>query len=160
MMGMLISIKDVPTTKGHMNFGTWIDEKGNYFDTIHFPNVLLKFPFLGAGCYVLYGKVVVDFHFPSIEIIKVKKLAIKADPRYEVPDLQSQLKTTQELKGSKSKRDPYPSENQVNSLYGRGLKLQEGSAQDTSGNDFKYKKQGRHEQPNPLRNKGNNDLPP
>ena len=160
MMGMLISIKDVPTTKGHMNFGTWIDEKGNYFDTIHFPNVLLKFPFLGAGCYVLYGKVVVDFHFPSIEIIKVKKLAIKADPRYEVPDLQSQLKTTQELKGSKSKRDPYPSENQVNSLYGRDLKLQEGSTQDTSGNDFKYKKQGRYEQPNPLRNKGNNDLPP
>lgn len=132
MISMLISIKDVPTAKGHMNFGTWVDEKGDYFDTTHFPDCLLQFPFSGAGCYALYGKVTVDFHFPSIEIIKMKKLAIKADPRYEDPGLQSSLPTTRELAGGKLPRAPYPSKDAVNGLFGKG----------------------RHEQPNPFKDKG------
>lgn len=41
MLGYLISIKDVPITnkdgKTKMNFGTWIDVYGGYFDTVHFP---------------------------------------------------------------------------------------------------------------------------
>ncbi|MFZ9848654.1 MAG: DNA polymerase III subunit alpha, partial [Flavobacteriales bacterium] len=36
IIGMLVAIKDVPTSRGHMNFGTWIDSKGEYFDTVHF----------------------------------------------------------------------------------------------------------------------------
>jgi DNA-directed DNA polymerase III PolC len=136
MIGMLISIKDVPTAKGHMNFGTWIDEKGDYFDTTHFPDALQRFPFSGAGCYVLYGKVTVDFHFPTLEIIKMKKLPIKADPRYEDPGLQSQLPTTRELQGGKLPRAPYPSGGQVGKLFGRA------------------------EQPNPLAKKPDNNLPP
>lgn len=117
MIGMLISIKDVPTAKGHMNFGTWVDEEGKYFDTTHFPDVLFKNPFLGAGCYALYGKVVVDFHFPSIEIIKMKKLPLHADPRYAENRHKSILPKAQELSGNKLPRAPYPSKNQVNQLY-------------------------------------------
>ena len=28
-----------------MNFGTWIDIEGGYFDTTHFPQTLKKYPF-------------------------------------------------------------------------------------------------------------------
>lgn len=119
MVGMLISIKDVPTARGHMNFGTWIDEEGRYFDTTHFPNILKKYPFLGAGCYALYGKVVVDFHFPSIEIIKMKKLPLHADPRYAENMHKSILPKAQELSGKKLPRAPYPTKQQVNQLYNR-----------------------------------------
>lgn len=119
MVGMLISIKDVPTARGHMNFGTWVDENGDYFDTTHFPEELKRFPFKGAGCYVLYGKVEVDFHFPSIEITRMQKLAIAPDPRYEDPSNQSKLIITSELTGNKLPRKPYPSKGQVSSLYGR-----------------------------------------
>jgi len=131
MIGMLISIKDVPTARGHMNFGTWVDEKGDYFDTTHFPDALLQSPFSGAGCYALYGKVTVDFHFPTIEIIKMKKLVIKADPRYEDPGLKSTLAVASELSGNKLGREPYPSSNEVSKLFNKG----------------------RHEQPNPFKDK-------
>jgi len=119
MIGMLISIKDVPTAKGNMNFGTWIDEEGKYFDTTHFPDVLLRNPFIGAGCYALYGKVVVDFHFPSIEIIKMKKLPLHSDPRYAENVHKSILPKAQELSGNKLSRAPYPSKNKVNRLYNK-----------------------------------------
>lgn len=119
MIGMLISIKDVPTARGHMNFGTWIDEEGRYFDTTHFPDELQRYPFMGAGCYALYGKVVVDFHFPSIEIIKMKKLPLRSDPRYAENSHKSILPKTQELSGNKLARAPYPSQQQVNKLYNK-----------------------------------------
>lgn len=119
MEGMLISIKDVPTARGHMNFGTWVDQKGDYFDTTHFPEQLLQYPFKGAGCYVLHGTVEVDFHFPSIEIRKMEKLVLQPDPRYEDSTEQTQLPITTELTGNKLPREAYPSKQQVNNLYGR-----------------------------------------
>jgi len=119
MVGMLISIKDVPTARGHMNFGTWVDAKGEYFDSTHFPDVLTQFPFSGAGCYLLYGKVVVDFHFPSVEITQMRKLPMKVDPRYAELSHKSTLHKAHELSGSKLTRAPYPNKQQVNELYGR-----------------------------------------
>lgn len=119
MVGMLISIKNVPTVRGHMSFGTWVDAKGEYFDSTHFPDTLLKFPFMGAGCYALYGKVVVDFHFPSLEITHMKKLPMKVDPRYEELSHKSKLHKAQELSASNLTRAPYPTQQQVNELYGR-----------------------------------------
>ncbi|MFM7023067.1 MAG: DNA polymerase III subunit alpha [Flavobacteriales bacterium] len=119
MVGMLISIKDVPTARGHMNFGTWIDSKGAYFDTTHFPDILKNYPFMGGGCYSLIGKVVVDFHFPTIEITEMKKLPMKSDPRYDDASQKTSLRKTHELSGTPLTRDPYPSKQQVNQLYGR-----------------------------------------
>ena len=65
MLAYLVAIKHVPTAKGLMNFGTWVDAEGNYFDTTHFPKELEAYPFSGPGCYLLLGKVVVDFDFPQ-----------------------------------------------------------------------------------------------
>jgi len=55
MLAYLISRKQVPTVRGTMYFGTWIDEEGTYFDTTHFPDNLKQYPFLGGGCYLLMG---------------------------------------------------------------------------------------------------------
>lgn len=80
MLGYYVTKKDVTTsTSKHMNFGTWIGEDGCFFDTVHFPISLEKSPFQGKGCYVLRGKVVVDFGFPSLEVYQMEKLELVAD---------------------------------------------------------------------------------
>jgi len=82
MLAYLISRKHVPTKKGTMYFGTWIDVNGDYFDTAHFPNSLKEYDFKGGGCYLLLGTVEVDFYFPTITIHKMAKMPMIPDPRY------------------------------------------------------------------------------
>jgi hypothetical protein len=123
IVGYLICIKDVPTIKGMMNFGTWIDVEGQLFDTTHFPVELKEYPFAGAGCYLLYGKIVVEFGYPSIEIKKMARLPMVPDPRYEDSPVQP---TAQHLRRSLRhdhqviRRKPHPSEGEVDRLFGRG----------------------------------------
>lgn len=82
IMGTYVTNKPVRTKRGDlMAFGTFLDDEGNFFDTVHFPNILKEFPFKGGGVYLIMGKVVEEFGFPSIEAHKMAKLAIKADPR-------------------------------------------------------------------------------
>ncbi|RZJ49292.1 MAG: DNA polymerase III subunit alpha, partial [Chryseobacterium sp.] len=82
MLAYLISRKHVPTKKGAMFFGTWIDVNGDYFDTAHFPDSLKQYDFQGGGCYLLLGTVEVDYHFPTITIHKMAKMPMIPDPRY------------------------------------------------------------------------------
>jgi DNA polymerase III alpha subunit len=53
MLAYLVSTKQVPTKKGMMYFGTWIDVAGDYFDTAHFPKSLQQYKFRAAvvTCY-------------------------------------------------------------------------------------------------------------
>lgn len=114
MVAYLISRKNVPTKQGNMNFGTWIDEKGGYFDTTHFAKCLIKYPFSGGGCYLLYGEVDVDFSFPSIVIEKMAKLPFKSDPRYEDHETKKfDNKGYFKEDFSNTNRKPYPSEQQI-----------------------------------------------
>ncbi|UFH34665.1 DNA polymerase III subunit alpha [Flavobacterium acetivorans] len=114
MLAYLISRKQVPTTKGNMYFGTWIDNEGTYFDTVHFPDNLLQFPFQGGGCYLLLGTVEVDYHFPTLTISKMAKMPFVPDPRYM--DAKDQYKTQQQIKEdvSSTHRAPYPQEHEIN----------------------------------------------
>jgi DNA polymerase-3 subunit alpha len=83
MLGYYVTRKNVTTVnKRLMNFGTWIDLEGRFFDTTHFPPSLSKYPFQGRGCYALRGKIVEDFGFPSIEVMKMVKLPYVKDGRY------------------------------------------------------------------------------
>jgi error-prone DNA polymerase len=82
MVGDLVTTKKVYTTNGKiMFFGTWLDDQGNFFDTVHFPQSLIDYPFKGAGVYLILGKVVEEFGFTTLEIQKMAKLEIKPDPR-------------------------------------------------------------------------------
>jgi DNA polymerase-3 subunit alpha/error-prone DNA polymerase len=114
MLAYLISRKQVPTKRGTMYFGTWIDNEGTYFDTVHFPDNLLQYPFLGGGCYLLLGVVEVDYHFPTVTILKMAKMPFVPDPRYM--DTKDQYKTQQQIKEdvSSTHRAPYPQEHEIN----------------------------------------------
>jgi DNA polymerase-3 subunit alpha/error-prone DNA polymerase len=115
LIAYLISIKQVPTKVGMMFFGTWIDINGDYFDTTHFPKSLIQYPFNGGGCYLLFGIVEVDYHFPTITISKMAKMPFKPDPRYENAKTH-QFKATEQLRGdiSTTERAPYPQEHEIN----------------------------------------------
>lgn len=83
ILGYYVCKKDVRTVnKKLMCFGTWLDEEGHFFDTTHFPNFLKMFPFRGKGVYKITGKVVEEYGFPSIEVIKMERLAFREDERY------------------------------------------------------------------------------
>ncbi|HUX97678.1 MAG TPA: DNA polymerase III subunit alpha [Bacteroidales bacterium] len=83
MVGHLVTVKYIKTVKNDwMNFGCFIDAEGSFFDTVHFSNSLKLWPFKGSGTYLLLGKVVEDFGFPSLEVEKMAKLPIKPDQRY------------------------------------------------------------------------------
>ncbi len=114
MLAYLISRKHVPTKRGTMFFGTWIDVEGNYFDTAHFPDCLEKYPFQGGGCYLLLGTVEVDFHFPTITIIQMAKMPFIPDPRYA--DDEKKYDAHQRIKEdvSMTSRKPYPQAHEIN----------------------------------------------
>lgn len=114
MLAYLISRKHVPTKKGTMYFGTWIDVEGNYFDTAHFPDSLEKYPFLGGGCYLLLGTVEVDFHFPTVTITKMAKMPFIPDPRYS-HDEEKRYEAQERIKEDVSMtfRPPYPQEHEI-----------------------------------------------
>lgn len=75
IIGCYVIHKVTRTTKGQdMAFGTFLDVNGYFFDTVHFPDVLDKYPFMNKGCYSIEGKVVEEFDFVSIEVVCMKKL--------------------------------------------------------------------------------------
>ena len=83
MVGHLVTVKYIKTIKNDwMNFGCFIDSEGNFFDTTHFSQSLKNWPFKGSGTYLILGKVVEEFGFPSLEVEKMAKLPVKPDQRY------------------------------------------------------------------------------
>ena len=114
MLAYLISRKHVPTKKGEMYFGTWIDAKGNFFDTAHFPDSLKAYPFQGGGCYLLLGTVEVDYHFPTVTIHKMAKMPFIPDPRYSSSE-EKRFDAHQKIREdvSMTHRAPYPQEHEI-----------------------------------------------
>ena len=75
IVGYVVTTKDTRTLKNDpMHFGTFYDMHGDVFDTVHFPNVAMKYPFRGRGFYELTGKVVEDFGVYMIEVSRMVKL--------------------------------------------------------------------------------------
>ncbi|MEL6922821.1 MAG: DNA polymerase III subunit alpha [Bacteroidota bacterium] len=83
LIGYYVTKKDVRTSRREiMNFGTWLDAEGQYFDTTHFPPILKRFPFRGKGFYRLTGVVVSDFGHLSIDVQRMQRLPYIGDERY------------------------------------------------------------------------------
>jgi DNA polymerase-3 subunit alpha len=81
IIGYLVTRKLIRTQRGEqMAFGTFLDRSGQWIDTTHFPDVLEQFPFRGRGCYLITGRVVEEFGFYSLEVIRMEKIPYK--PRY------------------------------------------------------------------------------
>jgi len=83
MIGYLITIKRTYTKKGEpMYFGTFHDINEETFDTVHFPQATEQYPFKGKGFYSLYGKIVLDFNYPMLEVTVMQKQGWRS-PAYE-----------------------------------------------------------------------------
>jgi len=81
MVGHYVCEKTVYTKNNQkMWFGNFLDAEGTAFDTIHFPNNTPIYPFRGAGCYLILGRVVAEFGFASLEVLKFAKLPILPNP--------------------------------------------------------------------------------
>jgi DNA polymerase-3 subunit alpha len=73
--GYLVTTKDTRTRGNQlMHFGTFYDCHGEVFDTVHFPNLVRKYPFRGRGFYSVKGKVVEDFGVSVVEVSEMEKL--------------------------------------------------------------------------------------
>ncbi|UPT69194.1 MAG: hypothetical protein M0D57_10525 [Sphingobacteriales bacterium JAD_PAG50586_3] len=82
ILGNYVATKPVRTVRGDMMaFGTFLDVEDNFFDTTHFSQSLKAYPFKGSGVYLILGKVVEEFGFPSLEVEKMAKLEITQDSR-------------------------------------------------------------------------------
>lgn len=81
--GYVVTVKNTKTHKGkQMHFATMVDQQGQVFDAVLFPPIAAKYGFKGRGVYRFYGKVVSEFGFLSIEVIKMRKEDYVPDPRY------------------------------------------------------------------------------
>jgi DNA polymerase-3 subunit alpha len=77
ILGYVVTTKDTSTkTRELMHFGTFYDNHGEVFDTVHFPDVAKKYPFRGRGFYFIKGKVVEDFGVYMIEVSSMEKIGL------------------------------------------------------------------------------------
>jgi DNA-directed DNA polymerase III PolC len=82
MVGDFVCDKDVRTKNGErMKFGTFFDAEGAFFDTVHFPATLSRYPLRGSGLYLLEGKIVWEFGCPALEVTRCGRMPLKQDPR-------------------------------------------------------------------------------
>jgi DNA-directed DNA polymerase III PolC len=73
--GYLVSVKNTRTSKGErMQFGTFLDQEGQFIDTVHFPDIAAKYNFSNKGIYKIYGKVIDEFGFLSIEVTEIVRM--------------------------------------------------------------------------------------
>ena len=83
MLGNLVTTKHVRTKqKQWMNFGTFLDVEGEFFDVVNFPDSLKRYPYRGNGIYLLYGEITQEFGFPGMTVEKMTRLPYQPDPRY------------------------------------------------------------------------------
>jgi error-prone DNA polymerase len=78
LLGYHITHKPVSTIHGDaMSFGTFIDVKGNWIDSVHFPEIHKQLP-PKSGFYKITGKVTSDFGVCSLEVIRLERAPIRS----------------------------------------------------------------------------------
>ncbi|MCO4804991.1 MAG: DNA polymerase III subunit alpha [Flavobacteriales bacterium] len=81
--GYLVTARKTHTARGDtMYFGNFIDRKGFFLDTVHFPPVAKAYPFTGRGIYRVVGKVTEEFGCFQIEASEMHRMPYVEDPRY------------------------------------------------------------------------------
>ena len=75
ILGYSVTTKPTSTRSGQpMMFGTFNDREGNVFDTVHFPEVVKKYPLRGRGFYEIKGRVTEDFGVYQIAVSWMDKV--------------------------------------------------------------------------------------
>jgi DNA polymerase-3 subunit alpha len=77
LLGYLVHTKRT-TTRGRieqeMYFGTFMDRAGQFFDSVHFPDVARRYRFTGRGIYLIRGKISSDFGHITLEASYLSKV--------------------------------------------------------------------------------------
>lgn len=80
IIGSYVATKEIHTTQNQtMYFGTFLDQHGHIFDTIHFPSQSKnnKLPrSRGINCYKITGKVVNEYDFISISVHSIEHQSV------------------------------------------------------------------------------------
>jgi DNA-directed DNA polymerase III PolC len=119
LVGYTICRKRVPTVKGEMSFFSFWDVEGIHFETTSFPNILKRYPYKGHGIYLIEGIVAEQFEVCTIEIEKMDRLPMIADPRFEDDtDGSFKLPQSSEVNPSPLQRQSYPSRSEVTKRFG------------------------------------------
>lgn len=85
LTGYFVTHKPTSTKTGEfMAFGTFFDQNGHVFDTVHFPQVARQFPFRGRGFYEIKGKVTEEFGEFMIEVAWMDKVPMLSKPMDKV----------------------------------------------------------------------------
>lgn len=72
--GYRVHIKTTRTSNGKaMRFGTFIDKKGHWIDTVLFPDAVAKLKQIGPGCYLIKGTVTEEFGHISLDVNDLKR---------------------------------------------------------------------------------------
>ncbi|MCU4177522.1 DNA polymerase III subunit alpha [Carboxylicivirga sp. N1Y90] len=75
IVAYMVTRKPTRTANGQtMFFGTWLDVQGFWVDTVHFAESARQYPYRGPGCYHIFGTVVSEYGFISIEVSKMYRL--------------------------------------------------------------------------------------
>jgi DNA-directed DNA polymerase III PolC len=73
--GYLVATKNTRTSKGEvMHFGTFLDQEGQFIDTVHFPPVAARYRFTGKGVYKISGTVTEEFGFLTLEVTEMVRM--------------------------------------------------------------------------------------
>ena len=77
LCGYLIHVKNLNTRSKPprpMQFGCFLDEVGDFIDTVHFPDIAARYHFQGRGIYLLEGTVQEEYDFLSLEVSHMERL--------------------------------------------------------------------------------------
>ncbi|MCB0689440.1 MAG: hypothetical protein KDC53_23035, partial [Saprospiraceae bacterium] len=80
IIGYYVLEKPVTTDDGrHMCFATWYDQDLVFFDTVHFAEVLRKYPLKGKGVYEIKGTIEWHYGYPQIMVYFCRQIAALGD---------------------------------------------------------------------------------
>jgi DNA-directed DNA polymerase III PolC len=78
VLAYLVTTKPVHTVKKeYMCFGTFLDAKGQWLDTVHFPTSHAQYPIQGRGFYKMKGKVIQEFGVLGVDVHWLEKVGIQ-----------------------------------------------------------------------------------
>lgn len=82
LLGYLVHVKSTTTRNGdRMGFGYWLDYSGEFFDTVHFPDVAKAYPLTGSGVFQMEGIVSEEFGHCQVTVSSAVKVPYRKDPR-------------------------------------------------------------------------------
>ena len=75
LAGYRVTVKSTKSNNNQiMQFGTFVDQKGDWIDTVIFPNVFTNNKVSAPGCYKIRGKVSEEFGHITVDVEKIRRL--------------------------------------------------------------------------------------